>query len=31
MIFRVQDGEAATAALTSHGIRLVDQDEVAGL
>ena len=31
MIFRVQDGEAATAALTAHGIRLVDQDEVAGL
>ena len=31
MIFRVQDGEAATASLTSHGIRLVDQDEVAGL
>ena len=31
MIFRVQDGEAAVAALSAHGIRLVDQDEVAGL
>ena len=31
MIFRVQDGAAAAAALSARGIHLVDQDEVAGL
>ena len=31
MIFRVQDGAAAAAALSAHGIHLVAQDEVAGL
>ena len=31
MIFRVQDEAAAASALSTWGIRMVDQDEVAGL
>jgi len=31
MIFRVQDNKAAAAALSSKGIKIVDQDEIAGL
>ena len=31
MIFRVEDHKAAAKALTTAGIRVVDQDEIAGL